>query len=134
MLAAFMLLTPTALASDFVAESNLTGFQLPNGALELTDDDFSPEMVEVLDEVAASLNGHCKYHELLYWEGNPTTIAKNLNAKIPKSFGYKSLGVGETGDGGAYEQFVLTTPKMWYGGVWFQGDKDAILAWCSVFK
>lgn len=33
-----------ALASTFVTESNLTGFQLPKGAIELTDDDFSDEM------------------------------------------------------------------------------------------
>ncbi|WP_407569893.1 hypothetical protein [Deinococcus altitudinis] len=137
LLVAFMSLTPATLASDFVSESNLTGFQLPNGALELTDDDFSSAMVENLDDVATFLGGHCKYHELLYWEGNPATIAKNLNAKIPNTFTYKSLGVGDFNDGSdydAYEQFVLKSPKVWYSGVWFQGDDKATLAWCSVYK
>ena len=50
---------PSALATDFVTKSNLTGIQLPNGALELTDDDFSDEMVDLLEDVAASLNASC---------------------------------------------------------------------------
>ncbi|UQN05210.1 hypothetical protein [Deinococcus sp. QL22] len=134
LVACSLLLLPSALATDFVTKSNLTGFQLPKGALELTDDDFSEEMVEVLDATAAELNGQCQYHELLFWEGKPTAIAKDLNAKIPKDFKYKSLDVGETSDGGAYEQFVLTTPKMWVAGTWFQGEADVILAWCTVVK
>ncbi|WP_189074383.1 hypothetical protein [Deinococcus sedimenti] len=128
------LLVPTAFASDFVTKSNLTGFQLPKGALELTDEDFSDEMVGLLEEVADSLNGQCKYHELLYWEGSPAAIAKDLNAKIPKTFKFTSLDDGETEDGGGYEQFVLKDPKVWYAGVWFQGEKDVILAWCNVVK
>ena len=134
LIALSILLTPSALATDFVTESNLTGFQLPKGALELTDDDFSEEMVEILDTTAAELNGKCKYHELLYWEGNPEAIAKALNAKIPKEFKYKNLDVGEMSDGGAYEQFVLTTPKMWVAGTWFQGEADVVLAWCTVVQ
>lgn len=128
------LLVPTALASDFVTKSNMTGFQLPKGALELTDEDFSDEMVGLLDEVADNLNGKCKYHELLYWEGNPAAIAKDLNAKIPKTFKFESLDDGETEDGSGYEQFVLKDPKTWYAGLWIQGEKDVILAWCSVVK
>lgn len=134
LIAASLFVIPSVLATDFVTKSNLTGFQLPKGALELTDDDFSEEMVEVLDETAASLNGKCQYHELLFWEGKPAAIAKDLSAKIPKDFKYKSLEVGETSDGGAYEQFVLTTPKMWVAGTWFQGEADVILAWCTVVK
>ncbi|GGM21850.1 hypothetical protein [Deinococcus aerophilus] len=133
LVAAALLLAPSAHATDFVAKSNLTGFQLPAGALELTDDDFSDEMVELLEDVAAGMNGKCQYHELLYWKGNPIALGKALSAKIPTSFKYKSLDIGETDDG-TYEQFALTSSKVWYAGVWIDSPKDVILAWCSVVR
>ncbi|MFB9991570.1 hypothetical protein ACFFLM_06265 [Deinococcus oregonensis] len=134
LIALSILLAPSALATDFVTKSDLTGFQLPKGALELTDDDFSSEMVEVLDATAEELNGQCKYHELLYWEGNPDTIVTALNKAIPKEFKFKNLEEGELADGSFYQQFLLTTPKLWVAGTWFPGEADAILAWCTVVK
>ncbi|UQN05411.1 hypothetical protein [Deinococcus sp. QL22] len=134
LIAAALLMGSSALATDFVTESNLTGFQLPKGALELTDDDFAPEMVELLDSTAAELGGVCKFHELLFWEGKPAAITAALNAKIPKDFKFKEMELGELEDGSSYQQFVMTTPKVWYAGVWFPGEADAILAWCSVVK
>ncbi|UQN09835.1 hypothetical protein [Deinococcus sp. QL22] len=134
LLLAFAFLSPLALATDFVSTSTLTGFQLPKGALELTDEDFSEEMVDLLDTTAADLKGKCQYHELLYWDGKPDVIAATLNRAIPKEFKYKLLDVGETDDGGTYEQFVLTTPKMWIAGTWFQSEADVTLAWCTVVK
>lgn len=134
LIALSLFLTPSALASDFVTESNLTGFQLPKGALELTDDDFSEEMVDILDTTAAELNGQCKYHELLYWEGNPETIVAALNKAIPKEFNFKNLEIEEMADGSIYQQFLLSTPKMWVAGTWFPGEADAVLAWCTVVK
>ena len=133
LIAASLLLTPSALATDFVTKSNLTGIALPKGALELTDDDFSDEMVDLLEDVAATLNGKCQYHELLYWEGNPTALAKSLGANIPSTLKYTSLDVGDV-DNGTYEQFSLTNTKVWYAGVWIDSPDDVILAWCSVVK
>ncbi len=124
---------PSALATDFVTESNLTGILLPKGALELTDDDFSDEMVDLLEDVATTLNGKCQYHELLYWEGNPTALAKALGAKIPAELKYKSLDLGEV-DNGTYERFSLTNAKVWYAGVWIDSPDDVILAWCNVVR
>ncbi len=126
-------LTPAALASAFVVESNLTGVQLPKGALELTDDDFSDDMVTLLEDTAAAMKGKCQYHELLYWEGNPVAIAKALNSKIPASFRYKLVDADELDDG-SYETFTLTSSKVSYAGVWIQGAKDVMLAWCNVVK
>lgn len=124
---------PAALATDYVSESNLTGIQLPKGALELTDDDFSDEMVELLETTAASMNGKCQYHELLFWEGNPVAITNALNAKIPASLKYKNIDADELEDG-AYETFSLTSNTARYAGVWIQGAKDITLAWCDVVK
>lgn len=124
---------PSALATDYVSESNLTGIKLPQGALELTDDDFSEEMVELLEDTAASMNGKCQYHELLFWEGNPVAITNALNAKIPASLKYKNIDADELDDG-AYETFSLTSTNARYAGVWIQGAKDITLAWCDVVK
>lgn len=133
LIAASLLLVPAALATDFVTESNLTGITLPQGALELTDDDFSDEMVELLEDVAATLNGKCQYHELLYWEGDPVALGKALGAKIPNTLKYKTLDLGEV-DGGTYEQFSLTSAKVQYAGVWIDSADDVILAWCDVVR
>jgi len=51
----------------------------------------------------------------------------------PAGFKYKSLDVGELDDG-SYEQFSLTSPKVWYAGVWIDGPDSVILGWCSVVK
>ncbi|WP_184129452.1 hypothetical protein [Deinococcus humi] len=45
---------------------DLTGIQLLEGALELIDDGFSDEMVDLLEDVGATLNGKCHYHGRLY--------------------------------------------------------------------
>lgn len=124
----------SALASDFVSESNLTGVQLPKGALELTDDDFSEDMVELLEGVAGTVKGKCEYHELLYWEGDSAAIVKSLNAQISKGFTFKDLGSTKMDDGSIFQQFVMSTSKVQYAGVWFPGKKDVMLAWCSVKK
>ncbi|GGL77571.1 hypothetical protein GCM10010840_14410 [Deinococcus aerolatus] len=133
LIAAALLLGPSALATDFVTKSNLTGIELPKGALELTDDDFSDEMVDLLEDVAATINGKCQYHELLYWEGDPVALGKALGANIPSTLKYKSLDMGEI-DGGTYEQFSLTSAKVWYAGVWIDSADDVILAWCNVVR
>ncbi len=133
LIAASLLLMPSALATDFVTKSELTGIQLPKGALELTDDDFSGEMVDLLEDIAATMNGKCQYHELLYWEGNPTALGKALGAKIPADLKYKTLELGEL-DNGTYEQFSLTSAKVWYAGLWIDGPNDVSLAWCNVVK
>jgi len=124
---------PSALATDYVTKSELTGFQLPKGALELTEDDFPEEMVTLLEDTAKGMKGKCQYHELLFWEGNPVAITNALNAKIPKTFKYKNIDADELEDG-AYETFSLTSSKVWYAGVWIQGAKDITLAWCNVVK
>lgn len=125
--------TPAALATAFVVESNLTGIQLPKGALELTDDDFSDDMVTLLEDTAATVKSKCQYHELLYWEGNPAAIAKALNTKIPASLVYKLIDADELDDG-SYETFTLTSSKVSYAGVWIQGAEDVTLAWCNIVK
>lgn len=124
---------PSALATDLVTKSNLMGIQLPKGNLELTDDDFSDEMVDLLEEIAATMNGKCQYHELLYWEGNPVALGKALGAKIPATLKYKTLELGDL-DSSTYEQFSLTSAKVWYTGLWIDGPNDVSLAWCNVVK
>ena len=81
-----------------------------------------------------NLTGKCKYHELLYWEGNPETIVAALNKAIPKEFNFKNLEIEEMADGSIYQQFLLSTSKMWVAGTWFPGEADAVLAWCTVVK
>jgi len=127
--------TPSALASDYVTESNLTGFALPKGALELTDDDFSDEMSSLLDDVAQGLNGKCKYYELLTWEGgNVDSLAEALVSRIPSSFKFNELESGAVDKNTNYEEFSLTSSKVWYGAVWIDSPDGVQLGWCSVVK
>lgn len=128
-------LTSSALATDYVKESNLTGFQLPKGAIELTDDDFPEELVSLLEDVAESMNGTCEYHELLGWSSsNPDALAKALVANIPSSFKFKELESGAIDKASNYEEFSLTSSKVWYAAVWMDSPKDVLLAWCNVVR
>jgi len=131
-----LLSLPCALATDVVETSNLTGFDLPAGAVELTEDDFPSEMVDLLDTTAEGLKGKCEYHELLYWDGDPKKVTAQMNADIPDPFTLSDLDVGKMDDGSDYQQFVLKSPKQWFAGVWFQDlkAKNVILAWCQVVK
>jgi hypothetical protein len=88
-----------------VKESKLTGIQLSKGALELTDDDFSDEMVDLLEDVS-SINGRCQYHEMLNWKGDPTA----LGANNPSTLRYKRLDIGKV-DHGSSEPFSLTSAR-----------------------
>ncbi|WP_146202694.1 hypothetical protein [Deinococcus irradiatisoli] len=125
----------SALATDYVTESNLTGFQLPKGALELTDDDFPDEMVSLLEDVAQGMNGKCQYHELLVWDGgNVDSLAEALVARIPSTFTFKELEAGAIDKNSNYEEFSLTSSKVWYAAVWMDSPENVLLGWCSVVK
>ena len=128
-----MAFAPSAWVTDYVTKSDLTGITLPKGAIELTDEDFPDDMVDLLEETAKGMGGKCQYHELLFWEGNPVAITNALNKSIPKTLTYKNIDANELDDG-SYETFSLKSSKVWYAGVWIQGAKDITLAWCNVVK
>ncbi|GGO28556.1 hypothetical protein HNQ08_001582 [Deinococcus humi] len=66
LIAVSLLVMPSTLTTVFMTKFDLTGIQLLEGALELIDDGFSDEMVDLLEDVGATLNGKCHYHGRLY--------------------------------------------------------------------
>ena len=125
----------SAVASGAVTESNLTGFKLPAGAVELTDDDFPDDLVGYLEDTASSLNGKCEYHELLSWDtSDEPALADALGAGLPSSFTMKDLETGHIDKDNDYQTFSLKSDKIWYAAVFMYSSKDAQLAWCNVVK
>jgi len=128
-------LASSAFASGAVTESNLTGFKLPAGAVELTDADFPDDLVGYLEDTAGSLGGKCEYHELLSWDtGDEPALADALSADLPSSFTIKDLETGHIDKDNDYQTFSLTSSKENYAAVFMYSSKDAQLAWCSVVK
>ena len=80
---AALYLLSSALATDYVTESNLTGLALPKGAIEVTDQKAITPMAGYLDDIASGMKGECEYSEFLVWLGSdPDTLATALGEKI----------------------------------------------------
>ena len=130
---AFCWMSP-ALATDYVTQSNLTGFELPGGALELTNADFPEELVELIENVASGMNGKCEYHEMLFWEaGNIDSLIEALDARIPTNFKFNLID-GTAEKDFNYVEFSLKSTNVWYAAVWMDSADGVVLGWCNVVK
>ncbi len=127
-------LTSSALATDYVAESNLTGLKLPTGAIEVTDEKATTPFNQYLEDVANQMGGSCEYSEFLVWlKADPQALADKLAGTIVKA-GYKvtDLDTGDIDATSTYEEFSMISKKDNYAAMWVDSPDSVVLGWCNV--
>lgn len=134
-LATALLLT-SALATEAVSESNLTGLKLPKGAIEVTDQKAIADMADYIEEVAGGMGGSCEYSEFLVWlDSDPNVIADALGKTIVAAkFEIKDIDAGEISKDSTYEEFSMISSKEKYAAVWVDSPDSVVLGWCNVVK
>jgi len=127
-------LMSSALATDSVAVSNLTGLKLPAGAIEVTDEKATTPYNQYLEDVADQMGGSCEYSEFLVWlKADPQALADKLADPIVKA-GYKvtDLDSGDIDANSTYEEFSMTSKKDNYAAMWVDSSDEVVLGWCNV--
>ena len=129
-------LLSSALATEAVTESNLTGLKLPKGAIEVTDQKAITPLADYIEEVAEGMGGSCEYSEFLVWlDSDPDTIATALGKTITAAkFTVKDIDTGTISKGSTYEEFSMISSKEKYAAVWVDSPDSVVLGWCNVIK